>query len=390
MTPDSKLCFVIMPFGEKTDVAGKMVNFDDVYKKFIKLAIEEAGLTPVRCDEVEESGFIHRKMIEHIWAAGVAVVDISLLNPNVFYELGIRHALRESVTILIRRKGTKLPFNIANLNAIEYDETDTQSKKKAKARIIEFIQNGLQTRDNDSLVHEVMDLRIKTKPKPLSRRKVYAYTLRQQPDKSICLITGDIRNVEGIDIWVNSENTNMQMARVYDWSISSVIRYEGAKKDITGDIIEDTIHLELSKIMQGKNSVPEGQVIPTSPGELERTHAVKQLFHVAAVQGEIGGGYRPIDKISACITKALKETDKQKFRDMGVKSILFPLLGVGLGRSDLKEDAHELIEAALSYLIDYPSCQIDKIYFLNWTLEELETCQAVLGSFDELEPPDPQ
>lgn len=384
MNKVSKLCFIIMPFGEKADLAGKTVKFDDIYEYFIKAAIKEAGLNPVRCDELEEAGFIHRKMIEHIWTADVAIVDISLLNPNVFYELGVRHTLRKCVTILIRRKGTNLPFNISNLSVIEYDETDLVSVTQAKERIIESIEKGMQTRGNDSLVHEILNLRIGTVQKELSRCVVHEYKFKQLSDKIICIITGDIQNVKDIDVWVNSENTNMQMARFYDWSLSSMIRYLGARKSKTNRIIEDTIFNELNEIMEGETSVESGTVIATSSGELEKTNGVKQLFHAAAVVGEIGMGYRPIERLSVCVTNALRLLDSD-FSDNGYQTILFPIFGAATIKGDIRQSTQSLFEAAIAYLSDNPSSTIKKVYFLAWSSEELEMCQSLLSAFSEVE-----
>ena len=81
----------------------------------------------IRCDEIAEAGWIHSKMFEYIFSADVAVVDITSLNPNVFYELGVRHALKKSVTILIRKSGTPTPFNIQGFQMLEYKPDDLQN-----------------------------------------------------------------------------------------------------------------------------------------------------------------------------------------------------------------------------------------------------------------------
>jgi hypothetical protein len=75
----------------------------------------------VRCDEIEESGVVHKLMLEKIYQADAAVVDITTLNPNVFYELGVRHSLADCVTVIIKREGTNIPFNIRPMKAIEYN-----------------------------------------------------------------------------------------------------------------------------------------------------------------------------------------------------------------------------------------------------------------------------
>src|SRR5215475_1734473 len=163
-----KKCFVIMPFGEKPDVGGRPLDFDKVYKYLIKPPISAMGIECVRCDEIGKPGWIHAEMIEHIYEDDIAVVDITTLNPNVFYELGVRHALRAAVTVLIRKKDTKLPFNIQGLNAINYDPEDMESVEETKAKIADFVRNGLQAAKGDSLVHKVLPLRIGTLPRTIS------------------------------------------------------------------------------------------------------------------------------------------------------------------------------------------------------------------------------
>jgi hypothetical protein len=120
-------------FGQKHDNEGQLIDFDDLYEFMIKESVEALGVTCIRSDEISESGMIHREMIEHTYTADIAVVDITTLNPNVFYELGVRHALRKSITVLIRQKGTKLPFNIQGLNVIEYDTANWPASPKPRS-----------------------------------------------------------------------------------------------------------------------------------------------------------------------------------------------------------------------------------------------------------------
>ena len=150
-----------MPFGEKTDVGGEVINFNDVYEYIIKDVVENRlKLNCIRSDEITEAGWIQRDMLEHIIQDDVVVVDITTLNPNVFYELGVRHALRQFVTVLIRKKGTKIPFNIRGLRMIEYD-LDIKNASKAKDDIENFIRRGLEQKNNDSIIYEVFpDLKL--------------------------------------------------------------------------------------------------------------------------------------------------------------------------------------------------------------------------------------
>src|SRR5215470_13043578 len=110
-----------MPFGKKPDAAGRMVDFDRVYQDLIAPAIEEADLEPLRADEEMAGGIIHKPMYERLILCEYAVADLTTANANVFYELGLRHAVRQWSTVLIFAEGgSQLPFDVAPLRALPY------------------------------------------------------------------------------------------------------------------------------------------------------------------------------------------------------------------------------------------------------------------------------
>jgi hypothetical protein len=117
-------CFVLMPFGKKTDGNKKEINFNEVYQSFIRKAIEDAGLEPIRADEEQGGGFIHKPMYERLLFCDFAIADLSFANANVFYELGIRHTARPYTTLSIYEKNTKLPFDVAPLRTLSYEFED--------------------------------------------------------------------------------------------------------------------------------------------------------------------------------------------------------------------------------------------------------------------------
>jgi len=383
-----KTCFVIMPFGEKKDLDGKSVNFDKIYKDFIKGAVTELGIKCVRCDEIAETGWIHSKMFKHIFEADVAVVDITALNPNVFYELGIRHALNKHVTVLIRKAGTPAPFNIQGFQMLEYNPESPESIANGKQRICEFIKNGLASQDVDSPVYEVLDnLKVEVKPKRLSKKETYMYQLVNVPGKQIGMITGDIQNVKEIDVWVNSENTNMQMARPFERSISATIRFMGAKKDRAGRVSDDLIANDLREAV-GTFDVAPGTVIYTTSGELQRTNNVKKIFHAAAVIGQPGRGYMPITDINECIRNSLELIDSEDFADEDICSILFPLMGTGTTQLSAQGIANLLIDTAVCYLEENPATKVEKVYFLAYNEQDLELCKHTFVNDPRIATPD--
>ena len=371
-----------MPFGDKTDIDGNKVDFDKIYEYMIKPPVEGAGLECIRCDEIGKPGSIHRQMIEHIFADAVAVVDISTLNPNVFYELGVRQALRSSTTILIRRKGTKVPFNIKGLKVIDYDSDDMESVAKTKLKIIEYIGEGLKAETSDSLVHDVLSLRINTQPKVLKETKTIEYNIQNTPGKFVCIITGDIQKIKGINIWVNSENTNMQMARFFDLSVSSVIRYLGSEKSPAGVVTKDFIADDLKTIVGSQNTVPPATIIATTSGQLEASHQVKYIFHAASVSGALGYGYTPIPNLEDCVSNSLDLAASGDFENCS--SILFPLMGTGTARGDLSLTVGPLIDAAIEHLRLNPDQMIKRVNFVSRSEEELNACLNFLDNLSSV------
>jgi tetratricopeptide (TPR) repeat protein len=132
------LCFVLMPFGKKPDASGNLVDFDEVYKQIIKPAVEEADLEPIRADEEVTGGMIHKPMFERLILCEYAVADLTTANANVFYELGLRHAVRPCSTVLIFSGSERLPFDVAPLRALPYKLTPDglpEDPEKDKAAI---------------------------------------------------------------------------------------------------------------------------------------------------------------------------------------------------------------------------------------------------------------
>jgi hypothetical protein len=113
-----------MPFQKKKDAAGKEINFDSVYEKMIRPAVEACALLPIRADEEMAGGSIHRQMFERLMLCPFAVADLTTANANVFYELGIRHAARPLSTVLTFARNERLPFDVGTERSFPYDIDD--------------------------------------------------------------------------------------------------------------------------------------------------------------------------------------------------------------------------------------------------------------------------
>ncbi len=149
-----------MPFGKKANVAGSLIDFDAVYQDLIRPAIEAAELEPLRADEEMTGGIIHKPMFERLILCEYAVADLTTANANVFYELGIRHAVREWSTVTIYAEGGgQLPFDVAPLRAIAYRLT-AEGRPDAIARTTDMIANRLrdaQRAKRDSPIYQLVE-----------------------------------------------------------------------------------------------------------------------------------------------------------------------------------------------------------------------------------------
>ncbi len=116
-------CFVVMGFGKKMDFQSnpnRLLDLDKTYRNVIKPAAEDAGLMCIRADEIVHSGLIDVPMYEQLLSADVVIADLSTANNNAFYELGVRHALRPSTTIIIAEDQFKFPFDLGHILIRQY------------------------------------------------------------------------------------------------------------------------------------------------------------------------------------------------------------------------------------------------------------------------------
>lgn len=133
-----KTCFVIAPIGEPDSEIRK--RSDQVLKHVIRPAVETCGYSAMRADEISEPGVITSQVIQHIVDEPLVVADLTGRNPNVFYELAIRHALRKPLVQIIR-KDEQIPFDVAGTRTIHVDHRDLDSVEAAKTDIISQVHS---------------------------------------------------------------------------------------------------------------------------------------------------------------------------------------------------------------------------------------------------------
>ena len=116
------VCFVIMGFGQKTDLAtGRVLDLDKSYRNIIKPAVTGAGYDCVRADEIQHSGVIDVPMYAMLFAADLVVADLSTANLNAIFELGVRHALKPRATIIMAESKFTIPFDANHIVVRHYE-----------------------------------------------------------------------------------------------------------------------------------------------------------------------------------------------------------------------------------------------------------------------------
>ena len=191
--------FVIRPFGKKNDMAGRCIDFEYIHEQLICPALEATTDGGGTTGEIVDAGNIREDMFALIIEADLVLCDITIHNANVFYELGIRHALRQHGTVLIKGEPSDgTPFDLLTDRYLAYD-IDAPSQKTEE--LINTIQSTLSfSRRTDSPIFQmVSDLpeldpeRVQFVPLGFEEKVAQAYS-SSDTQKLICLareVTGE-------------------------------------------------------------------------------------------------------------------------------------------------------------------------------------------------------
>jgi tetratricopeptide (TPR) repeat protein len=157
---ENHICFVVTGYGIKTDFrTGRKLNLDKTYEKLIKPVFDELKITCIRSCDIPHSGVIDVPMYENILKADIVVADISTLNANAIYELGVRHALRPNTTIVIAEKELFLanPFDLNHIAISAYehmgDDISSQEVESFTRRLKTLVEAVVANPATDSPVY---------------------------------------------------------------------------------------------------------------------------------------------------------------------------------------------------------------------------------------------
>jgi len=142
----TKKCFVIIGYGEKTDPeTRRQINLDRSFEHLIKPVCDQLGIDCFRAKDIKHSGIIDVPMYEWILNADLVIADISTLNPNALYELGVRHALKPYTTVVISENQLKYPFDVNHTIILGYEHLGKDIGVTESIRFKEELKETLES-----------------------------------------------------------------------------------------------------------------------------------------------------------------------------------------------------------------------------------------------------
>jgi hypothetical protein len=179
------VCFVVMGFGKKIDLAtGRELDLDKTYQNVIKPAVTDAGYACERADEILHSGIIDVPMYDRLFGAELVVADLSTANLNAIFELGVRHAMKPRTTIIIAESKFKIPFDASHIVVYAYEHLGPDigfSETMRMRGLLTNLANALRTSQQaDSPVYVALsNLQPPSLPAP-ARAAAFAAAAEQQ------------------------------------------------------------------------------------------------------------------------------------------------------------------------------------------------------------------
>jgi len=141
--------FVAMPFGTKPGADGQLIDFNRVYAEYIAPALHAAGLTVFRADQEQRAGDIRTDMFQELLVADLVVADLSIDNPNVWYELGVRHALRSRGVVLVSGGKVTTAFDLYTDRKLRYalkdGAPDPATLEDDKRKLTEMVKATMES-----------------------------------------------------------------------------------------------------------------------------------------------------------------------------------------------------------------------------------------------------
>ncbi|WP_444452712.1 hypothetical protein ACTTAI_17120 [Rhodobacter capsulatus] len=149
-----KSCFFVTPIG--ANVSPERKRADDLLHLLLR-PIATNLLNIVRADEVDAPGAITTDIVQRLYNCELVIADLTGQNPNVMYEVGLRHCFNRPI-VHICQSGQTLPFDLAAERTIFFDLNDIRSVNDTKPRLLNAIKSALEYKNYRSPVAQALEL----------------------------------------------------------------------------------------------------------------------------------------------------------------------------------------------------------------------------------------
>jgi hypothetical protein len=183
------LCFVIAPIGEEGSET--RTRSDQVLNHVIAPAATECGYEALRADKISEPGIITSQVIQHLVEDPLVIADLTGRNPNVFYELAVRHAVKKPIVQMIQA-GETIPFDVAATRTIQLDHHDLDSVAHCREELVRQIRTvERDVSQVDTPISVAIDLQsLRLSDNPLEKSNAEIISMLQE----LRAMVGDVAN----------------------------------------------------------------------------------------------------------------------------------------------------------------------------------------------------
>lgn len=258
-----KSCFIITPIGQKGSET--YVKTEGLINAVLEPVLKEFGFKPVPAHKIEVTGSITKQIIDYIIKCDLVIANLTNVNPNVMYELAIRHSFGKKVLILAEI-GTILPFDVQTQRTIFYDDTMNGSeelKPELRRKLTALLGESEPQTKKNSPIYEAVQESATIESLPIPDRNAMNLILSKLHNLENQISSGrqsfDFNRTEEITREIRAsvkmrEGTLTNNVMLNIKKIMANHRIQGSRFSIENNIIEFTFFLPRGKIIEGFGS----------------------------------------------------------------------------------------------------------------------------------------